>query len=75
MLEATERQIEILQSIVDFKKIKEYSPTFREIADINGITVKSAADHVSALERKGYISSEQGKSRSIKVLRLPEKVA
>ena len=69
---ATDRQIEILGFIIRFKEEQSYSPTFRDIADGMKIGIRAAADHVSALERKGYLSIERGKSRSIKVLRLPE---
>ena len=72
MIKATDRQIEVLNFIIRFKQEQGYSPTFRDIADGMNIGIKGAADHVSALERKGYLSIERGKSRSIKVLRLPE---
>lgn len=51
-------------------KIKEsgFPPTVREIGDKFNITVKGAYDHVKAIEKKGYIRTEQNKSRAIVVL-------
>ncbi|HOD13272.1 MAG TPA: transcriptional repressor LexA [Spirochaetota bacterium] len=51
-------------------KIKEsgFPPTVREIGEKFNITVKGAYDHVKAIEKKGYIRTEQNKSRAIVVL-------
>ena len=57
-----------------FEFIKEkiidsgFPPTVREIGDRFGITVKGAYDHLKAIEKKGYIRTEQNKSRAIVVL-------
>lgn len=75
MTELTDRQAEILKYIIRYKEDHGMSPSFREIAEGNGITVKGASDHVQALIRKGYLSSREKLSRSIVVLRLPESAA
>lgn len=51
----TLRQTEILKFLTEFQDEKGISPTYREIADYFGFkSTKSAADHVAALEKKGY---------------------
>ncbi len=57
-----------------FEYIKEkiidsgFPPTVREIGDSFGITVKGAYDHLKAIEKKGFIRTEQNKSRAIVVI-------
>ena len=48
-------------------KIKDsgYPPTVREIGDEFNITVKGAYDHLKAIEKKGFVKTEQNKSRAI----------
>ncbi|MBN2159940.1 MAG: transcriptional repressor LexA [Spirochaetes bacterium] len=60
------------EKIFDFIKISikhsGFPPTVREIGDKFNITVKGAYDHIKAIEKKGYIRTEQNKSRAIVVL-------
>jgi repressor LexA len=42
-----------------------YPPTVREIGEKFNITVKGAYDHIKAIEKKGFIRTEQNKSRAI----------
>ncbi len=60
------------QLIFEFLKEKindsGFPPTVREIGDRFGITVKGAYDHLKAIEKKGYIRTEQNKSRAIVIL-------
>jgi SOS-response transcriptional repressor LexA len=74
MKKATDRQIVILNYIIKYKQDHGRSPSFREIADANGINGKGAFDHVEALVKKGYLETTPKISRSIVVLRLPEAV-
>lgn len=67
----TDRQIDVLDFIIQFKQENGTSPTFREIGKEFGMTAKGAHEHVKALQQKGYVYIEQFKHRSIKVLRLP----
>ena len=68
MINLTDRQTEVLNFIIQFRKDREYSPTFREIADGMKFTVRVAVDYIAVLEKKGYITREKKLSRSIKVL-------
>ena len=71
----TDKQIGILKYIIQFKKDHPYSPTIREVADGMNITVKGAYDHITALIKKGYLSSTPNISRSIEVIKFPETAA
>ncbi len=60
------------EAIFDYirQSIKDcgFPPTVREIGDHFGITVKGAYDHIKAIEKKGCIKTEQGKSRAIVIV-------
>jgi repressor LexA len=64
----TDKQELILDFIKEKIKAAGFPPTVREIGDKFHITVKGAYDHVKAIEKKGYIRTEQNKSRAILVL-------
>ena len=68
MKEITERQKEILNFISDYQEENSYPPTVREIGDHFGVSIRAVQDHITALQKKGFISQTQKKSRSIKVL-------
>ncbi|QTA92525.1 LexA repressor [Desulfonema magnum] len=71
----TPRQSEILNFLTEFQDKKGISPTYREIADYFGFkSTKAAADHVAALEKKGYVRRHNGRSRGIQIL-FPKKKA
>lgn len=62
----TKRQAEALAFIKLFIYERGYGPSVEEIAKGLGITAKSGAHRlVVALERRGYITRLEGKSRSI----------
>ncbi len=69
MKEITERQREVLTFIANFTEENVYPPTVREIGDHFGISLRAVQDHIAALQKKGYLSTEQKRSRSIKVIR------
>lgn len=65
----TKKQAEILRFIQGYKRREGNSPTYREIADRFGFkSVRSASDHVRALEQKGYLRRHGGRSRGIELL-------
>jgi repressor LexA len=70
----TDKQELILHFIKDEIKNSGFPPTVREIGDKFHITVKGAYDHVKAIEKKGYIRTEQNKSRAIVVLNAPDEI-
>ena len=68
MKQITERQKEILNFISDYQAENSYPPTVREIGDHFGVSIRAVQDHITALQKKGFITQTQKKSRSIKVL-------
>ncbi|ADQ06151.1 transcriptional repressor, LexA family [Caldicellulosiruptor hydrothermalis 108] len=62
----TERQQQILYAITSYINEKGYPPTVRELADMVGIKSSSTLHgHLKRLEKKGYITKEKGKPRTI----------
>ena len=68
MKEITERQKEVLTFISQFTEDNVCPPTVREIGEHFGISLRAVQDHITALQKKGYISQTQKRSRSIRVL-------
>ncbi len=68
MKQITERQRAVLTFISDFTAENVYPPTVREISDHFGISLRAVQDHIAALQKKGYLTTEQKRSRSIRVL-------
>lgn len=65
----TKRQKEILDYITDHIEGNGYAPTFEEIAGTFGYTsLATVHEHVSNLERKGYIRKAYNQSRSIELV-------
>lgn len=64
----TEKQEFILDYIKDQIRENGFPPTVREVGDKFKITVKGAYDHLKAIEKKGFIKTEQNKSRAIAVI-------
>ncbi len=61
----TERQRLVLAFVEEFCGRQGYPPTVREVAAAFGIQPRAAADHLSALKRKGYLHREPGRSRGL----------
>ena len=67
MIGITKRQREVLNFIEATRASVGHSPTLREIASHFGFrSPKAAADHVTALQRKGVLSSAGGKARALR---------
>jgi len=67
MKNLTAKQKQILMFIKEKIRDSGYPPTVREVGDRFKITVKGAYDHMKAIEKKGFIHTEQNKSRAIVV--------
>lgn len=65
----TEKQLIVLEAIDYFIKERGYSPAIREIAELTQTGVSSTWNKVRVLEEKGYISTYNGKARTIKILK------
>ncbi len=65
----TKRQKVILDWVGEYIADHGYAPSFEEIADFFGYTsLATVHEHVSNLERKGYIRKAYNQSRSIEVV-------
>ena len=63
----TERQQEVFEFIRDFRASKGYCCTVREVARFCGSeNVTAAMSNLWPLKRKGWITWEQGQSRTIR---------
>ena len=63
----TARQSQVLAFIQDRIDAWGYPPTVREIGEHLGIkSTNGVADHLKALKRKGYLTQEEMKSRTLK---------
>ena len=70
----TEKQKSIYDFIVERVQRRSIPPTLTEIAEAFGLSSASGvADHLNALERKGYIRRRPGMSRGIELLGTPRR--
>jgi repressor LexA len=68
MTELTKRQRQVLDFIQSARRSLEPTPTLREIAAHFGFkSSRASADHLDALKRKGFLESQPGKARSLRV--------
>jgi repressor LexA len=66
----TRRQKELLDHLERYIAIHGYAPSFEEIADAFGYaSLATVHEHLSNLERKGYIRKAYNESRSIELVR------
>jgi repressor LexA len=63
----TKRQNEVLGFLEFYIDQNKFPPTIREISQNFQISVKGAYDHVKALEKKGFIRTQDGRSRAIEI--------
>lgn len=76
MQKLTERQRAVLDYIQASILDRGYPPTLREIGNHLGIrSTNGVNDHLRALERKGYLTREDMKSRTLKLTHTPEEPA
>lgn len=65
----TERQERLLHIIETSVTKRGYVPTLQEMADAMGIaSLQGVKDHLTALERKGYLRRTPGRRRAIEVI-------
>lgn len=69
----TKRQATVLEMIAEHIEEVGYPPTIRELGDVLGIrSTNGVNDHLKALEKKGYLSREDAKSRTMRPLFWPD---
>ncbi len=68
MQELTERQRQVFEFIADFIRQQKFAPTKREIAAQFGFrSPRAATDHLTMLERKGWLHVHRDKARGIEL--------
>ncbi len=69
MIELTKRQRQVLDYIQSVQQTAGATPTLREIAAHFGFaSSRASADHLVALKRKGFITSDANKARSVRII-------
>lgn len=63
----TDRQREVLEEVRDYINTHDQPPATRDIANRCGVAQSTALQHLQALERKGAITREPRKHRSIQI--------
>lgn len=64
----TQKQQQILDFILKRQQVQGQTPTFKEIADQFGFqSHNSVTSHVRLLRQKGFLTSEAGKTRALRV--------
>ena len=66
----TEKQQAILDFINDYIAEHQYPPSVREIGKHFGIYPATVQDHISAIERKGFLQKKRFQSRTLSVSRI-----
>jgi SOS-response transcriptional repressor LexA len=61
----TRKQRQVLNFIERFWEEHDYSPSYREISDVEGTALSHTYAIVSALTDKGFIHKERGRARAI----------
>ena len=74
MREITVRQAEILLFIENFIAENQYSPSIREIGEHFLMSAKGAHDHVISLIKKGCLTMQYNKPRTLRINRKKEGV-
>ncbi|GLY09615.1 transcriptional regulator [Pseudobacillus badius] len=65
----TLKQQKVLEVVVEYQHEKGYPPAMRELGDIlNLASASTVKNYLDVLKRKGYVTWEKGKPRTLKVL-------
>ncbi len=64
----TQKQQKILDFIKNYIAETGYPPAVRDISNAFGMSSKGAYDHITAIEKKGYIRRDPSKPRAIELL-------
>ena len=67
MTRITRKQRSVLIFLIWFRHRNGFAPTLEEIGENFRMSKRAAYDHCKALERKGFISRQARKPRSIRI--------
>ncbi|WP_081412706.1 transcriptional regulator [Fictibacillus gelatini] len=72
MHKLTKRQTAILEAIRNYIDQNHYAPTVREVGQAVGLTSSSTImGHLERLRKKGFVTWEQGRPRTLRVIERP----
>ncbi len=63
----TPRQLDVLVAIRDYRYLNGVAPTMQELADQLGTSKVTVFEHVGALEKKGLLTRDKHKARSLTI--------
>ena len=63
----TPKQLRVLTFIRDFSRARGYAPTMQELADEFGVSKVTVFEHISALQKKRFLSRTRHKARSLRL--------
>ena len=63
----TPKQLRILTLIRDYQRKHGYSPTMQELADALSVTKVTVFEHVTGLEKKGFLRRSKHRARSLEL--------
>ena len=64
----TPKQKKIIDFITSYQQGKGFSPTHKEIGKKFHLAISTVHEHLSALEKKGYIKKEHGQARTLETI-------
>ncbi|MCJ7694495.1 MAG: transposase [Anaerolineaceae bacterium] len=68
----TSRQSTVLEFVAKYSDRRGFPPTLREIGDGTGLSnISAVCGHIAAIEKKGYITKDPDKARSIRIVHSP----
>ncbi len=72
----TKQQERVLDFLENHLAAQGFPPTLREIGDAIGLAnINAVRGHLQAIEKKGYISKEPDRARSIRVIQSPSRMS
>ncbi len=74
MPDYTQKQGQYLAFIYNYTKVNRRAPAEADIQRFFNVTPPTVHQMILTLEKSGFISREQGKARTIKVLLAPEQL-
>ncbi|PJN91312.1 transcriptional regulator [Bacillus sp. mrc49] len=75
-LEPTRRQKEVLEAIKLYKSQNGYPPSFRELGEVLGLKSPSTiSGMLDSLRKKGYVTWQEGRPRTLQILKTTETTA
>ena len=63
----TPKQLRVLTFIRDYMHTRGYAPTMQELADEFDVSKVTVFEHISALQKKGYLKRARHKARSLRL--------